>query len=71
MTDPLTTATPTSQEERTWALAAHLSALVGYVVVVLPASGLAEDLTGRGHQMRVIGDEPCVWMFVVLNPNAA
>jgi uncharacterized Tic20 family protein len=35
MTDPLTTASPISQEERTWALAAHLSALVGYVMIPL------------------------------------
>ncbi len=30
---------------------------------------LAEDLTGKGPQMRVIGAEPCIWMFVVLNPE--
>ena len=27
---------------------------------------LAEDLTGKGHQTRAIGDQECVWMFVVL-----
>jgi uncharacterized Tic20 family protein len=36
MTDPFAasppTSTPISQEERTWALAAHLSALAGYVI---------------------------------------
>lgn len=32
MTDPLAAATPIRQEERTWALAAHLSALVGSVI---------------------------------------
>jgi hypothetical protein len=28
---------------------------------------LAEDLTGKGHQMRVLGDEPCTWMFMPLS----
>ena len=27
---------------------------------------LAEDLTGKGHQTRVIGNQECLWMFVVL-----
>ena len=27
---------------------------------------LAEDLTGKGHQTRVVGDQGCSWMFVVL-----
>jgi quercetin dioxygenase-like cupin family protein len=27
---------------------------------------LAEDLTGKGHQTRTIGDQPCTWMFVAL-----
>ena len=27
---------------------------------------LAEDLTGKGHQMRVMGGQECQWMFVPL-----
>ena len=27
---------------------------------------LAEDLTGKGHRTKVIGDKECVWMFVVV-----
>lgn len=27
---------------------------------------LAEDLTGKGHQMRVTGNHECLWMFVPL-----
>lgn len=50
---------------------AEITASDGEVRRMTPGSTmLAEDLTGKGHQMRVIGDEPCVWMFVVLNPNA-
>ena len=30
------------------------------------SSMLAEDLTGKGHQMRVTSAEPAVWMFVAL-----
>ena len=33
MAEPLSTAAPISQEERSWALAAHLSALVGSVIL--------------------------------------
>lgn len=40
----------------------------GEVRVMEPgAVMLAEDLTGKGHQMRVLGDGPCVWMFVGLD----
>ena len=27
---------------------------------------LAEDLDGKGHQTKTIGDQPCTWMMVAL-----
>jgi quercetin dioxygenase-like cupin family protein len=49
---------------------AEITASDGEVRRMTPGSTmLAEDLTGKGHQMRVIGDEPCVWMFVVRSLN--
>ena len=46
---------------------ADITASDGEVRHMSPGSTmLAEDLTGKGHQMRVLGSEPCVWMFVAL-----
>jgi gentisate 1,2-dioxygenase len=46
---------------------AEITASDGEVRHMTPGSTmLAEDLTGKGHQMRVLGDAPCVWMFVAL-----
>ena len=28
---------------------------------------LAEDLTGKGHLTRAVGNEDCVWMFVEID----
>jgi quercetin dioxygenase-like cupin family protein len=50
---------------------AEITASDGETRLMTPgATMLAEDLTGKGHQMRVIGDEPCVWMFIALDPAA-
>lgn len=46
---------------------AEITASDGEVRRMTPGSAmLAEDLTGKGHQMRVLGDQPCTWMFVAL-----
>ncbi len=50
---------------------AEITASDGEVRHMTPgAMMLAEDLTGKGHQMRVLGDEPCVWMFVPLKDQS-
>jgi len=46
---------------------AEITASDGEVRHMTPGSFmLAEDLTGKGHQMRVLGEEPCTWIFVVM-----
>ncbi len=46
---------------------ADITASDGQVRHMKPgAIQLAEDLTGKGHQTRAIGEQECLWMFVVL-----
>ena len=50
---------------------AEITASDGEVRHMTPGSTmLAEDLTGKGHQMRVVGSDPCVWMFVALEDQS-
>ena len=59
--------------ERRWQIVillsgeADIKASDGQVRHMKPgAIQLAEDLTGKGHQTRAIGEQECLWMFVVL-----